>query len=156
MEVLFCDSAKGSAPYNQDIYGSNGTIYWVIDGATALYDSRFTNDDVHYAVTVLNQELREVDTTLPLNTILRSAIQMASQRITAVYPDFLRPTPGSCLHLHCVFAALLLLQIINLSCGMLSWATVLSIYAHQLTPCKHILIHDLPKSHNEIKNALQP
>lgn len=93
MEILFCDSAKGSASYNQDIYGSNGTIYWVMDGATALYDSRFTNDDVHYAVTVLNQALHEVDTTLPLNTILRSAIQIASQRITAVYPDFFTADP---------------------------------------------------------------
>ena len=93
MEVLFCDSAKGSAPYNQDICGSNSTICWVMDGATALYDSRFTNDDVHYAVTTLNQELREVDTTLPLNTILQSAIQLASQRITAAYPDFFAADP---------------------------------------------------------------
>ncbi len=93
MEVLFCDSAKGSAPYNQDICGSSGTIYWVMDGATALYGSRFTNDDVHYAMTALNQELREVDTTLPLNIVLRSAIQMASQRITAAYPDFFAADP---------------------------------------------------------------
>lgn len=93
MEVLFCDSAKGSAPYNQDICGSSGTIYWVMDGATALYGSRFTNDDVHYAMTALNQALHEVDTTLPLNTILQSATQLASQRITAAYPDFFAADP---------------------------------------------------------------
>ena len=59
--VIYSNSVKGEKRYNQDIHGINGDIVWVIDGATNLFESRYTEDDVYFAMSILNECLMDIE-----------------------------------------------------------------------------------------------
>ena len=92
--IVFSSSDRGKKPYNQDIWGVNSGIAWVFDGATNLFESQFTEDDVHYAMSILNKCLKSLNpNTVSLENFLKSAIRQAESKILAEYPEFFDVEP---------------------------------------------------------------
>ncbi len=92
--IVFSSSDQGEKSHNQDIWGVNGDVAWVFDGATNLFESRFTEDDVHYAMGVLNRCLKNLDSnSRSLENFLRSAISQARGEILTEYPEFFDVDP---------------------------------------------------------------
>ena len=87
--IIYANSIKGVKKYNQDIYGVNGDIFWVIDGATNLFGSRCTEDDVYFAMSVLNECLLDIENEFrSLVDFLTAGIINAESRIKSIYPSF--------------------------------------------------------------------
>ena len=89
LDIIFCGSSKGEKLYNQDIYGVNGNIAWVFDGATDLFGSRYTNDDVYYAMTMLNNALKNISQyNISLQDFISRAVWKSKAAIEMQYPSF--------------------------------------------------------------------
>lgn len=87
--IVYSNSIKGEKKYNQDIYGINRDIVWVIDGATNLFESRYTEDDVYFAMSTLNECLMDIEHDFrSLAEFLTAGIINAESRIRAIYPSF--------------------------------------------------------------------
>lgn len=94
LDIIFSGSSKGEKLYNQDIYGINGDIAWVFDGATDLFGSRYTDDDVYYAMTVLNNTLNDISYyNISLQDFISRAIWKAKTIINMQYPGFFDTAP---------------------------------------------------------------
>lgn len=78
VNVEFVYSEKGDGEYNEDIVGYHQDTYWVIDGATGLFENTYIDDknDVVWMVNMLNNYLpRYVDDTKSLGDILKDALR---------------------------------------------------------------------------------
>lgn len=83
----------GNANQPSDFAGSNGNIIWVLDGATPLWESVFTENDVAYALGILHEGLTNLDTTkfdenFTLQDFFAAGIYQAREQITEQYPNF--------------------------------------------------------------------
>lgn len=81
MSVKYMQSIKGTSEENEDAVGYQDSYYWVIDGATALFENPvyppFMVADI---ANDLNDTLPEsIDDNKPLTEILHDAIQTVAQ-----------------------------------------------------------------------------
>ena len=74
---------------NQDIVGYSDNVYWVIDGATEVFSNYYLSSqgDVHWVVNTLNEELKKIDTALPVKEILRTAIYKMNCKALNIAPE---------------------------------------------------------------------
>ena len=82
MEILF-EYSKGCRKHeNQDMVGYNNNYYWVIDGATEVFsNSRLsTYQDVQWVVKVLNEELANSKSGIPIKQFVKEAIERMRDR----------------------------------------------------------------------------
>lgn len=83
----------GNANQPSDFAGHNGNIIWAIDGATPLWESVFTENDVAYALNVLHNALTNLDTStfdefFTLQDFFTAGINKARTEITEQHPNF--------------------------------------------------------------------
>lgn len=83
----------GNASQPSDFAGNNGNIIWAIDGATPLWESVFTENDVAYALGILHEVLTSLDTAkfdenFTLQDFFAAGIYQAREQITEQYPNF--------------------------------------------------------------------
>ena len=83
----------GNANQPSDFAGHNGNIIWAIDGATPLWESVFTENDVAYALGILHNALANLDTStfdesFTLQDFFTAGINKARDEITEQYPKF--------------------------------------------------------------------
>lgn len=83
----------GNANQPSDFAGRNGNIIWVIDGATPLWESIFTENDVAYSLGILHDVLVNLDTNklgegFALQDFFTAGISKAREEIEAQYPNF--------------------------------------------------------------------
>lgn len=79
MNLEFVYSEKGDGLHNEDIVGYHNNTYWVIDGATGLFDNTYINktNDVVWLVNMLNKYLPQfVDDTKSLSDILTDTLKL--------------------------------------------------------------------------------
>lgn len=77
MRVLFeCCEGCGKHP-NEDIFGYNKNTFWVIDGATDIFNDNYFSEtsDVQWIVQKLNYFLKENSSIMSLREMLRKAIE---------------------------------------------------------------------------------
>ncbi len=86
MRLLYSMCRKGEGAANEDIFGHAGSLFWVIDGATDLFQAGLlgVRDEVAYYVDLLNQRLTAVCAGNPekdLEALLRQAVAEVYQTI---------------------------------------------------------------------------
>lgn len=89
MNVLLEYSQGCKKHINQDIAGYVDNIYWVIDGATEIFNNYYlsSNGDVHWVVNTLNEELKKCNSSLHLTEILRIAVDNMARRAFDLAPE---------------------------------------------------------------------
>lgn len=88
MKVLF-EYSKGCDKHpNEDIYGYSDNVFWVIDGATAVFTDNYLSSggDIHWTVNELNSELKKTPCAGSLAKMLRNSIAVVRNRAIAVAP----------------------------------------------------------------------
>lgn len=91
IKVIF-EYSKGCRKHiNQDAYGINNNIFWVIDGATEVFPNSLhsKSGDVHWVVNMLSKELRSCNATMPLKSILKKAIRSMREKAVTISPKIL-------------------------------------------------------------------
>lgn len=89
MEIVYEYSCAGKAHQNEDIYGMNGNVVWVIDGATEMfYDYHISKDgDTLWIVQQINEALKRQDKKCGLSEMLFSAIQEVRKIAEEINPE---------------------------------------------------------------------
>ena len=85
----------GTSGNPADKAGVNGNIIWVLDVATPLWESAFTDNDATFAIEKLHEALSNVAVTssTSLRDFLTTGIRTAREEIERQYPDFFRVSP---------------------------------------------------------------
>lgn len=89
MKILFEYSQGCTKHINQDAYGHNDNIFWVIDGATEVFENNCLSSlgDVYWVVQTLNKKLKEGNTLLPLKDFVGEAISKMYEMAVEVSPS---------------------------------------------------------------------
>lgn len=91
MKVLFEYSDGCQKHINQDVYGYTQNIFWVIDGATDIFNSNLlsSSGDVYWVVQQLNRALHNGNTSVSLKEYVRSAISEVRDHAIALAPTIM-------------------------------------------------------------------
>lgn len=89
MQVLFEYSQGCRKHINEDAYGYTEKFFWVIDGATDVFENCYLSalGDVHWVVQRLSCALKETVPLLPLKKAVRTAISIVRNEALAVAPE---------------------------------------------------------------------
>lgn len=89
MRILYEYSHGCQKHINQDVYGYRDNIFWVIDGATEVYNNQLLsqNGDVFWIVQHLNDALKHQDICLPLIEYVYSAVTEVHDEAVTISPE---------------------------------------------------------------------
>ena len=88
MRILY-EYCQGCGKHpNEDIYGYNKNVFWVIDGATAVFADNYISSqgDVNWIVNELNFALSNQDNKVNLTEMLRAAITEVRHKAISIAP----------------------------------------------------------------------
>ena len=88
MKLLFNYIKAGENHENEDIYGVNNNVAWVIDGATEMFYDKYISkkSDTLWTVKQIDKELKSADSTLDLRSMLFEAIKRARKKAEKINP----------------------------------------------------------------------